>query len=44
LHDAGCDIVQGYYFARSLPADEFERTILEAGKNRQDGTGEGGRR
>ena len=28
LKDAGCDIVQGYYFSRPLPADEFERTIL----------------
>jgi len=28
LKDAGCDIVQGYYFSRPLPADEFERIIL----------------
>ena len=29
LKDAGCDIVQGYYFSRPLPADEFARCILE---------------
>lgn len=29
LKDAGCDIVQGYYFSRPLPADEFARRILE---------------
>jgi EAL domain-containing protein (putative c-di-GMP-specific phosphodiesterase class I) len=28
LRNAGCDIVQGYYFSRPLPADEFARTIL----------------
>ena len=28
LKDAGCDIVQGYYFSRPLPADAFEREIL----------------
>ena len=28
LKDAGCDIVQGYYFSRPLPADAFERTVL----------------
>ena len=27
LKDAGCDIVQGYYFSRPLPAHEFEELI-----------------
>jgi EAL domain-containing protein (putative c-di-GMP-specific phosphodiesterase class I) len=30
LRDKGCDLVQGFYFSRPLPADEFEK-ILEAG-------------
>ena len=29
LKDAGCDLVQGYYFSRPLPAEEFERRILQ---------------
>ena len=29
LKDAGCDIVQGYYFSRPLPAEEFSRKILK---------------
>jgi EAL domain-containing protein (putative c-di-GMP-specific phosphodiesterase class I) len=28
LKDAGCDLVQGYYFSRPLPSDEFEQIIL----------------
>ncbi|MER2056752.1 MAG: EAL domain-containing protein, partial [Clostridia bacterium] len=28
LKNAGCDIVQGYYFSRPLPADEFEKNVL----------------
>ena len=24
LRELGCDIVQGYYFSRPVPADEFE--------------------
>ncbi len=27
LKDAGCDLVQGFYFSRPLPAEEFERLI-----------------
>ena len=29
LRDAGCDLVQGYYFSRPLPAGEFERRVLD---------------
>ena len=29
LKDAGCDLVQGYYFSRPLPAGDFEREILK---------------
>jgi EAL domain-containing protein (putative c-di-GMP-specific phosphodiesterase class I) len=28
LKNAGCDLVQGYYFSPPLRADEFERKIL----------------
>ena len=33
LKDAGCDLVQGFYFSRPLPAAEFERTILNGTAN-----------
>jgi EAL domain-containing protein (putative c-di-GMP-specific phosphodiesterase class I) len=29
LKDLGCDIVQGYYFSRPVPAEEFERFLEE---------------
>ena len=29
LQGAGCDLVQGFYFSRPLPANEFERLIQE---------------
>ena len=29
LKTMGCDIIQGYYFSRPLPAAEFERFLLE---------------
>ena len=28
LRDAGCDLVQGYYFSRPLPPEEFEQKLL----------------
>jgi diguanylate cyclase (GGDEF)-like protein len=31
LKEAGCDIVQGYFFSRPLPADEFKKNILLSG-------------
>ena len=27
LKAAGCDIIQGYYFSKPLPAEEFDRLI-----------------
>lgn len=29
LKKAGCDIIQGYYFSRPLPAEEFEKLLIE---------------
>ena len=28
LRDAGCDLVQGFFFSRPLPPEEFEKLIL----------------
>ena len=30
LKEMGCDIAQGYYFSKPVPANEFERFIKEA--------------
>jgi EAL domain-containing protein (putative c-di-GMP-specific phosphodiesterase class I) len=27
LREGGCDLVQGYYFSRPLPPEEFEQLI-----------------
>ena len=27
LQEGGCDLIQGYYFSRPLPAEEFEELI-----------------
>lgn len=32
LRDAGCDYVQGYYFARPMPVDEFVALLKKSGK------------
>ena len=29
LKEMGCDIVQGYYFSKPVPAEEFEKFIEE---------------
>ena len=29
LKDAGCDIVQGFYFSKPLPLKEFEKKIIK---------------
>ena len=33
LKKMGCDIIQGYYFSRPLPADEFEKYIYDKSKH-----------
>ena len=38
LKDAGCDLVQGYYFSKPVPADEFQeliKTEIENERSRQ---------
>ncbi len=37
LKEMGCDIVQGYYFSRPVPAEEYERFLVER-KQMLDGT------
>ena len=36
LKNAGCDLVQGYYFSPPLRANEFERKILEKATKAND--------
>ncbi len=35
LREIGCNLVQGYYFSRPLPPDEFEKLIEREGKLRK---------
>ena len=37
LKTTGCNIVQGYFFSKPLPADEFERWIEAFDYDRYDG-------
>ena len=42
LAEIGCDCVQGYYFARPMPVNEFEILLTQwHGKDRRAGTGSG---
>ena len=36
LRDAGCELVQGYYFSRPLPPEEFETLILQEIKREKE--------
>ena len=36
LKEMGCDIVQGYYFSKPLPAEEFEKFLLEKKQSSTD--------
>ena len=41
LKNMGCDVIQGYYFSRPLPADEFERYAAEK-RRAEEATRKGG--
>lgn len=36
LKELGCDIVQGYYFSKPVPAEEFEQFFKEEAKEHAD--------
>jgi len=37
LHRMGCDLGQGFLFARPMPRDDFVRLLRERGKGRSSG-------
>ena len=38
LKSAGCDVIQGYVFAKPMPIEEFEKLLLEKILHPEDGT------
>jgi len=34
LEGIGCDVIQGFYFSKPLPADEFKQYVLAKNKAR----------
>lgn len=36
LKNIGCDLMQGYYFAKPMPADEFEKLLMESGSENKN--------
>ena len=34
LEKAGCDAIQGFYFAKPMPAGDYEKLVQEQGDNR----------
>jgi EAL domain-containing protein (putative c-di-GMP-specific phosphodiesterase class I) len=35
LKRLGCDLVQGFYFSKPVPGDEFEHFLIERGQNNE---------
>ena len=36
LKEMGCDLIQGYYFSKPVPPEEFDHFIAEAAASRQN--------